>query len=125
MKKLAFLAVVALLFVACSKEQRQSRKMDGDWQLETYDGQAPASGESESISFSKEKNGAGEGTFTSTNDGQSYSQKFTYQIVDDKITIAINEDGFSYGVILTIKELKRKDLTLVDPEGKISVYSKK
>jgi hypothetical protein len=125
MKKLAFLTLVALLFVACSKEQRQNRKIDGEWKLETTNGKANGSNESESLKFEKDKNGAGKGTFTNTYDGSSYSQDFTYVITDEKITVSIKEDGVSYGVILTLKELKKNDMTLVNPGGDVSVYSKK
>ncbi len=122
MKKIAFLAVIALLFVACSKEQRQNRKIDGDWNLETYDGKGLESGETETMSFEKDKKGEGSGTYTSTYNSESYSVKFTYKIIDDKLTISITEDGVSYGTIFTIKELKNKEMTLAEPDGSLSVY---
>lgn len=125
MKKLAFLAVIALIFVACSKEQRQSRKMDGDWSLTTYNGSGLESGESETLSFSKDKKGEGTGSYTYTYDGESYTFKFDYKIIDENLTISTTEDGFTYSEIMSIKDLSKKELTLQDSDGDISVYEKK
>lgn len=124
MKKLAFLAVTALLFVACSKDQRMSRKLDGTWNLETYDGKAPASGDSESVAFTKDKDGAGKAVYSYKNGNYSGSVTFDYRVDGDYLITSLTENNVTYSDTATIVTLKGKDLELKDSDNKVSKYSK-
>ena len=123
MKKILFaMFAVAIMFASCSKESKLNRKLDGSWNLVTYDGAALATGESEVVKFDKDKKGKGTLTYTATGSGLSVSFTGTYELdKDEKITITITG---STANVETVVDYSKTDLTIKDTAGKLSVYKK-
>ena len=56
---------VAFIVTSCTKAGKLNRRLDGEWNLVTYDGQALPAGATVVLQFSKEKKGKGTYTMTS------------------------------------------------------------
>jgi hypothetical protein len=126
MKNLLFAsaALVMLVLVSCSKESKLNRKIDGEWNIVTYDGAAMAEGQSMTITFTKDKKGVGtykmvsvypfgNSTITTTDDG-------TYTLTEDtKMTMQSTTDPENDPENITVMEYSKTDLKLSDSDGTI------
>lgn len=111
MKKVvsAIFAIVILLS-SCSKEKKLNKKLDGEWNITSYDGVSLASGETEVISFDKDKK-EGSYTWTYTDASGSDVETGTYTLTDDKaITFKSTSLGVDYPA--TIEEYSKTKLKL-------------
>lgn len=115
----------AICFTSCSKERKLNKRLDGDWNLISYDGSALSHTEVWTFKKSSTGNGtiksietyipSGGATYTSTHTG-------TYVLTKDE-TIAIDWDNGDDTFVIT--EYSRKDLTLVEGGSLTLVFKKK
>src|SRR5690554_3673895 len=118
MKKILFIALASLLFVACSKENRIEKnlwKKGGEWNIESYqetytNNEKPEDNYSETIvnagTFKFDKDGSGTMVFKDGND--AYSESITYTNTETELTI-FDSDG--YGMIFDL-DWERNDFTI-------------
>ena len=131
MKKLMFLfvAVAALSLASCSKDAKINKRLDGEWKVVSYDGEAPESGESETFSFKKTEKLTGTGTYsyssTSGGSSASISFPFTYAIGDEKITLTINFGSDSDTEIMDVITYEKDKMEFKYSVGKINVLEQK
>ncbi|PWH86190.1 hypothetical protein [Brumimicrobium oceani] len=122
MKKVLFIALASLLFVACSKEKRIEKnlwKKGGEWNIEsaqeTYKNQEdPSQNYSETYlnygTLQFDKDGSGSMTFTDGN--SAYSEKITYTNTETELTIFDSEGA---GTVFDL-DWERNEITLTTSE---------
>ncbi len=66
-------ALVGLTATSCSTEKKINKRLEGDWNVVSYDGVATAAGESEVYSFVKTEKTSGTGVYTATGSGLSFT----------------------------------------------------
>jgi hypothetical protein len=129
--------VLFVVMLSCSKDQRLSRKLDGEWLMTTYYDEPVVAPERGILTLIKGKRGTGEGSFSYTQpvnvggtiETQTYTDKITYTIRDDRMTISPVGSLFStsYGFLqdaFTIQEATKTRLVLVDSNNEICVFEK-
>lgn len=123
MKRGLLILLVAVLAVvsSCSKDAKINRRLDGEWQVVSIGGVAPEATESYVMKFIKEDKLTGNGTLTYTFMSQSYTDAFTYTVLDQKITLII--DGTAE--ILTVTTYEKDRMELVDSDGDLWVLDPK
>jgi len=123
MKKGLLMLLVAVLAVAssCSKDAKINRRLDGEWSVVTIGGIAPEVGESYTLKFIKEDKLSGSGIFTYTFMGQSFTDAFTYSVLDQKITLIL--DGTAE--IWSVTKYEKDRMELVDTDGDVWVLDPK
>jgi hypothetical protein len=111
----------ALLMVSCSKEQRQSKKLDGNWEINTINGQDPGDDYKETVEFSASKKGIGSGTITYDTPNFSGPVPFTYTVIDERLEVV------EPGIILdfAIQKLDETDLELNLGDTLLFTYKRK
>ncbi len=109
MKKFLFLSVAILAFVlgSCSKEAKLNRKLDGKWQISSYNTVAVAADKIYTYEFTKDKKGKGAIVYTKG----AISITGTYVLTDDK-TITATLGLVTY--VWTVSEYSKDKLVLVD-----------
>ncbi len=118
MKKVLFILLVGLVFVACKKEDRIQKnlwKQGGEWNIDTWSYRMtstnPSDNESNMIAnygtirFNKD----GSGNITYTENNSAYTESFTYTNTENTITI-FDVDG--NGTIFDL-DWKRNEITMV------------
>lgn len=132
MKKLIIITLsIVTILVACSKDQKVVRNLEGTWKVtaQTYDGQAVPAEEYANTSYEFEKCRVKKedcpGMLTASDSTKgSYSFPFTYKIHDDgeKITINMNFLGMISSMVGDIKENSKSTFIFSTVEdGKTSV----
>lgn len=123
MKRGLLILLVAVLAVvsSCSKDAKINRRLDGEWQVVSIGGVAPEATESYVMKFIKEDKLTGNGTLTYTFMSQSYTDAFTYSVLDQKITLII--DGTAE--ILTVTTYEKNRMELIDSDGDLWVLDPK
>jgi len=123
MKKGLLILLVAVLAVAssCSKDAKINRRLDGEWKVVTIAGDAPEMDESYTLKFIKEDKLTGNGTFTYTYMGQSFTDAFTYSVLDQKITLIL--DGTAE--IWSVMKYEKDRMEMVDSDGDVWVLDPK
>jgi len=117
MKKIiSVLLGVAIMVASCSKEKKLNKRLDGEWEAVSYDGQTPVSGESIVLKFDKDKNGKGKYSFTYTVPSSSFTWGGTYELIDDT-KISMLETDSTAPLVLLVKEYSKNDLTLTNADG--------
>lgn len=118
MKKLAFFAIIALVLISCSKEQRTSRKLDGTWKLTKFNGEGVPEGLIETFTFSKDKKGKGDGTYKYSYGNFNQNIALQYVVVKENLNITYDGGSESY----TILTLEKGLLEIKDEDGEIATY---
>jgi len=123
MKKGLLVLLVAVLAVvsSCSKDAKINRRLDGEWTVATIGGVAPEATESYVMKFIKEDKLTGNGTFTYTFMSQSYTDAFTYSLLDQKITLIL--DGTAE--IFSVTKYEKDRMEMVDTDGDLWVLDPK
>ena len=123
MKKGLLVLLVAVLAVvsSCSKDAKINRRLDGEWTVATIGGVAPEATESYVMKFIKEDKLTGNGTFTYTVMSQSYTDAFTYSVLDQKITLIL--DGTAE--IFSVTKYEKDRMEMVDTDGDLWVLDPK
>jgi hypothetical protein len=123
MKKGLLVLLVAILAVvsSCSKDAKINRRLDGEWTVATIGGVAPEATESYVMKFIKEDKLTGNGTFTYTFMSQSYTDAFTYSVLDQKITLIL--DGTAE--IFSVTKYEKDRMEMVDTDGDLWVLDPK
>ena len=114
---MAVLAVVS----SCSKDAKINRRLDGEWQVVSIGGVAPEATESYVMKFIKEDKLTGNGTLTYTFMSQSYTDAFTYSVLDQKITLVI--DGTAE--IFSVTKYEKDKMEMIDTDGDLWVLDPK
>lgn len=112
-----------MLFAACSKEAKLNKKLDGEWEVTSYNG-AALSGESIVLAFEKDKK---EGTYTQTYTVGSVSTKVTgtYTLTgDETITLTPSTSGAEVEV-LTVTSYSKTEMTVKNSDGYVIILKKK
>ncbi|MCE3295707.1 MAG: hypothetical protein K0R65_1421 [Crocinitomicaceae bacterium] len=131
MKRLLFglLAVTAMAMTSCSKDAKINKRLDGEWKVTSYDGEAPESGETEIYSFKKTEKLSGTGTYSyaSTSGGSSVSISFpfTYVIGDEKITVTVDYGSGSDSEIFEVVTYEKDKMEFKESDGTITVLEPK
>lgn len=114
MKKILFaLFAVTVIVTSCSKEAKLNKRLDGKWNVVTYDGTALPSGASMSITFDKDKKGKGTYSMTQTfPPSPSYTDAGTYDLVDDATIYFLSSTAGSTQDTLNVASYSKTDLTL-------------
>jgi hypothetical protein len=123
MKKGLLVLLVAVLAVvsSCSKDAKINRRLDGEWTVATIGGVAPEATESYVMKFIKEDKLTGNGTFTYTFMSQSYTDAFTYSVLDQNITLIL--DGTAE--IFSVTKYEKDRMEMVDTDGDLWVLDPK
>jgi len=123
MKNGLLIILVAVLAItsSCSKDAKINRRLDGEWKVVTIGGVAPALDESYTLKFIKEDKLTGNGTFTYTFMGQSFTDAFTYSVLDQKITLIL--DGTAE--IWSVTKYEKDRMEMVDIDGDVWVLDPK
>lgn len=123
MKKGLLMLLIAVLAVAssCSKDAKINKRLDGEWKVVTIGGIAPEIDESYTLKFNKEDKLTGNGTFTYTFMGQSFTDAFTYSVLDQKITLIL--DGTAE--IWSVTKYEKDRMEMVDTDGDVWVLDPK
>lgn len=123
MKKGLLVLLVAVIAVvsSCSKDAKINRRLDGEWTVATIGGVAPEATESYVMKFIKEDKLTGNGTFTYTFMSQSYTDAFTYSVLDQKITLIL--DGTAE--IFSVTKYEKDRMEMVDTDGDLWVLDPK
>jgi hypothetical protein len=123
MKKglLVLLVAVVAVVSSCSKDAKINRRLDGEWTVATIGGVAPEATESYVMKFIKEDKLTGNGTFTYTFMSQSYTDAFTYSVLDQKITIIL--DGTAE--IFSVTKYEKDRMEMIDTDGDLWVLDPK
>jgi hypothetical protein len=106
------LALIAVLFSSCSKEQRLNRKLDGTWSVTSIDGNAMSSGESITMTFSKDKKGRGDFVmnFTDPIFGNSTEQGDYKLTTDEQLSFFYTDGAVD---VVRITDYSKEDLTFL------------
>jgi hypothetical protein len=113
----AVLAVVS----SCSKDAKINRRLDGEWKVVSIGGVVPEATESYVMKFIKEDKLTGNGTFTYTYLSQSFTDAFTYSVLDQKITLVI--DGTAD--ILSVTKYEKDRMEMIDTDGDLWILDPK
>ncbi|ASS49450.1 MAG: hypothetical protein A3D31_02980 [Candidatus Fluviicola riflensis] len=118
----SILAIFLTLFfvTACSKDQRISRKIDGDWKATVFMGSNLDPDEEIRFTFNKDRNGEGTGTMVYTDWGMDEVYGVKYFIKNDYLTMIVDQDA----VVFTINDITRKKITLTDNYGDATILEK-
>jgi hypothetical protein len=122
MKQLLLFSLAFILILAsCSKDQRNNRRIDGEWHATIFMGEDPeVFNEAYYFTFNHDKKGEGTGTVEWVDGSFSEVYGMKYFLKNDYLSMII--DGES--LIFTIKSLSRKKIELTDAEGEATVLEK-
>lgn len=123
MKKLLMIAVIALVAVACNKDQKVVKKLDGTWNctswMETYGGSSEeyiADGYTFKMGFNNCKlkdDEFCEVTITQTYDGESDIYAMEYRVAGGGTSLEIREKDYpSELTLFGIEEFEKDKMTL-------------
>lgn len=109
------------MLLACSKENKVNRKLDGDWISEVFFGSLPHSNENFRFHLDKNKQGRGTG-YLSIEEGNSQD---TYGISyflngEDRLAMEINSEAY----IFQIRSYSRKRIELLDQYDQVTILIK-
>lgn len=108
---LAIGVITGMVMVGCSKDQRKSKDLKGEWLLvEVNSNPINTSEFNEKVEFEPGKKGAGTGTIT-TQHGEDAAETnpFTYEVDGDQLNVEEPDTSFNF----TINELTDVKMTLV------------
>lgn len=111
---------IVLLLTACNKDQRTSRRIDGDWTASVFMGSVMNPGEEVNFSFDKDEKGEGKGLIEVKDNWGTEVYAMKYYIKNDYLTIIVDEDP----LVFTINSLDRKKIKLTDTYGDATVLEK-
>jgi hypothetical protein len=123
MKKGLLVLLVAVLAVvsSCSKDAKINRRLDGEWNVVSIGGVVTEATESYTMKFIKEDKLTGNGTLTYTFMSQSYTDAFTYSVLDQKITLIL--DGTAE--MLSVTKYDKDRMEMIDTNGDLWVLDPK
>jgi len=123
MKKGLLILLVAVIAVvsSCSKDAKINRRLDGEWKVVTVGGINPEVGESFTFKFTKVDKLNGTGIFTYTFLTESFSEPLTYSVLDEKITIIVDNDI----EIFSVTTYDKDRIEMIDSDGEIWVLDPK
>lgn len=138
MKKLFFLGLLALLFVACNKNQKAVKKLDGEWNavsyVVTYDGMSEDYLVTEGFGFTikfdnckLKKDNFCTSTWTQTYPGEApYVMLVDYRVTSEGESLEFRDPEYpSELIVMTIVELTNDKLvfTLDDGDGDLTTIT--
>ncbi|MCT4561635.1 MAG: hypothetical protein N4A41_09680 [Crocinitomicaceae bacterium] len=117
MKKIVLFTILSLLFIACSKETRYNRKIEGDWVLLDIGGEVQVT--DIEFQFRRENKTNGKGAIVVTENGSVTKTAFIYSMEEDKIILTFL-DGETH--TLRIDNLKKDEMNLIDVDLKYDFH---
>lgn len=120
MKYFLTIILLSVLLTACNKDQRTSRKIDGEWEATVFMGSVPDPDEHMIFTFDKDKNGEGKGTIELKDNWGTEVYGMKYYIKNDYLTIIADEDP----IVFTITSFERKKIKLTDTYGDATILEK-
>lgn len=121
MKQLLLFSLLVFIIASCSKDQRNNRRIDGDWHATIFMGENPATfNEAYYFTFDRDKKGEGTGTIEWVDGNFSEVYGLKYFIKNDYLSMIV--DGES--LIFTIRSISRKKIELTDAYGDATVLEK-
>jgi len=121
MKMRVFLPVLLLIFLctACSKDRRTSRRLDGEWYAEIYNGFEPTQSESYHFTFNDLSDGTGNGvmTYSSTTNAMPQTFALEYFVKKGKLVIVVGQSPDVY----TVVDQRRRKIKLLDTYGRTTL----
>ena len=96
-----FIAILAIVFiaVACSKNQRVSKKLEGSWTAKVLGGVETTSDFGASFTFVMEKNGEGTGSARYIVGGEAIESNMTYFVKNSRITIVSGGEATFFDIL--------------------------
>lgn len=110
------IAVAAIGLVACSKEKKVNKRLDGSWTLVSENDQDISDKSTTVLTFMKDKKeGTGSKVYT-TSDGIASTTEFTYTL--DNNVLTVNTDMY------TVEEYTKEVLVLSSTNGTFALKQK-
>lgn len=110
------LAVAAIGLVACSKEKKVNKRLDGSWTLVSENDKEIADDSKTVLTFNKDKKeGTGSRMYT-TSDGISTTTEFTYTLDNNVLTVDNN--------MYTVVTYEKAELVLKSTNGTTELTQK-
>ena len=127
-KGLGFIVILSVIFFACSPESVLNKKLSGEWELQSINGQNVGDSISQTLIFSKDKRSDGSVSELASKNNVSYSNSGVYYIFKSQtLTMAFSNDPNVDTRVFSVIESSKSELTLTQ-EGKGNakfVYKKK
>ena len=127
-KGLGFIVILSFIFFACSPESVLNKKLNGEWELQSINGQNVGDSISQTLIFSKDKRSDGTVSELGSKNNVSYSNSGVYYIFKSQtLTMAFSNDPNVDTRVFSVIESSKSELTLTQ-EGKGNakfVYKKK
>jgi hypothetical protein len=116
------ITVLAILFiaVACSKNQRVSKKLEGSWTAKVYQGVETTSSFGASFTFAMEKHGEGTGSARYIIAGEAFESDMTYFVKNSRITIVSGGEATFFDIL----QQEDSKLILTDVAGDTTILTK-
>jgi hypothetical protein len=132
MKKVLSIVAIAMLLIAtsCSKEAKLNRKLDGEWNVVSLDGESMVASEGTlTFKFEKDKKGNGIVTLTESDIYQGTTTSDTYSgtytlTKDDIITMTLVEGTTSDVYSVIVSSYDKSNMTFI-LDGDVFVLKKK
>lgn len=123
-----FSAFIFLLASSCTKVQRMSRRIDGDWKAVKLFGEDPsAQGEEWIFRFEKDKKGKGTGTITVTTEfgTETYKTRYTMKRTDRMYLTVGDEPGSQTNIAWDFEEFTKEKARMKDVYNDETILEKR
>ncbi len=119
MKAIVFVFLL-LGIVACQKDNRVSRKLDGTWTAEILFNDVPQNNESATFSFNDNGKGEGTGSYVVVNGAEQQVIGIEYFIKNNRLTILFDQQPMVFEIV----EQSNRELKLMDTQGGVTLLKK-
>ncbi len=119
MKAIVFVFLL-LGIVACQKDSRVSRKLDGTWTAEILFNDVPQNNESATFTFNDNGKGEGTGSYVLVNGAEQQVIGIEYFIKNNHMTIIFDQSP----VVFDIVDQSNRELKLMDTQGGVTLLKK-
>jgi hypothetical protein len=127
-KGFGFIVILSFIFFACSPESVLNKKLNGEWELESINGQNVGDSIAQILIFSKDKRSDGSVSELASKNSVTYTNTGIYYIFKSQtLTMAFSDDPNIDTRVFSVIESSKSELTLTQ-EGKGNakfVYKKK
>ena len=127
-KSFGYLFLLSIIFFSCSPESVFNKKLNGEWELQSINGQSLGDSITQTLIFSKDKRSDGTVSESASKNNVAYTNTGVYYIFKSQtLTMAFSDDPNVDTRVFSIIESSKSELTLTQ-EGKGNakfVYKKK
>lgn len=127
-KGFGYIILLSIIFFSCSPESVFNKKLNGEWELQSINGQSLGDSVTQTLIFSKDKRSDGTVSESASKNNVAYANTGVYYIFKSQtLTMAFSDDPNVDTRVFSIIESSKSELTLTQ-EGKGNakfVYKKK